>query len=132
MDLSIIHNIQCTKKIHSINITTQRKPSTQDLRGSPQCGATSTNEFFFFISLQSLTSICSCALSHRAKLRTGQVICALSTRSTFPKSGQGTEPTSLSSTEPYIHVLLHKETQNYLPLALSHLCTFSYILHCLH
>jgi hypothetical protein len=123
MDISIIHNIQCTKQIHSINITAQSKPSTQYLCGSPQFGATSTNKFFFFISLQSFTFIHLCALSHRVKLRIGQVICALSAKSTFPKSGQGIEPTSLSSMEPYIHVLLHKETHNYLPLALSHLCT---------
>jgi hypothetical protein len=123
----MIHNNQCTKQIDSINIIAQRKPSTHDIRGSPQFGATSTNCFFFFIRLQYPTFICSCALSHKAKLCTRQVICALSARSTFPKLGQGKEPTPLSNTEPYIHVILYKATQNYLPLALSQLHPPHYI-----
>jgi hypothetical protein len=52
----------------------------------------SINYFLFFIRLRYLTFVCSCALSHRAKLCTRQVISALSIRSTFPKSGQGTKP----------------------------------------
>jgi hypothetical protein len=36
----------------------------------------STNKLFFFISLQYLTFFYSYALSHRAKLHTGHVICA--------------------------------------------------------
>jgi hypothetical protein len=74
------------------------------------------------ILLQSLTFIFSCALSHRAKLRTGQVICALSTRSTFPKSDQGTEPTR---TEHYIYSLLHEATQSHL-----HLATYTSLVSC--
>jgi hypothetical protein len=72
--------------IHSINKTSQSNQKTQDICGSPQCGATFTNCFSFFIILQSLTFILSYALGHRANLHRGQEICALHTKSSFPKT----------------------------------------------
>jgi hypothetical protein len=95
----------------------------------PSVGLCPPTDFFFFIRLQSLTFFCSCALSHRAKLHTRQVICALSTRSTFPKSGQGTRANSSIK-----HRALHTQSvalRNPKLLALS-LASYHYILSTLH
>jgi len=86
----------------------QITPKAQYICGSPQCRAMSTNYFVFYIILQYLIFILSYALSHKANLHRGKDIYAPSTRSSFPKLGQGTEPTPLSRIEPYIHIFLHK------------------------
>jgi hypothetical protein len=84
----------------------------------PSVGLRPPNASSYLLLFNSHTFIRSYALSHRAKLHRRWEICALSARSSFPKVGHCTNLTSLLSTEPYIHNMLHKETQNYLHLAL--------------
>jgi hypothetical protein len=75
---------------HSNNITTimHKESTTQDIRGSPQCGATSTNSSYSFIVF------CQSYYMHRATnpLRIGQEICIHLTRSSFPELGPSTKP----------------------------------------
>ena len=88
----------------------------------PSVGLHPTTTSSSIILVQSLTFICSYALSHRAKLRTGQVICTLSNKSSSPKSDQGIEPTR---TEHNICSLFHEETQSHF-----HLATYTSLISC--
>ena len=111
IDISIIHNNQITEKICNINNTTQSKPKTQDIRGSPQCGATSTNHFAFFIICLNLIFIHSCALSHRVKLRIRQEIYALSTRSSFQNQVKARRQFSIKHRALLTYIPWHKVVQ---------------------
>jgi hypothetical protein len=61
---------------------------TQDIRGSPQRGATSTNSSSFYYLLSSFLQ----APSIKTLLRGGQGICAHLARSSFPGLGYNTKP----------------------------------------
>jgi hypothetical protein len=56
INIYLSYNNQSTKE-NNINNTAQSTPKTQDICGSPQCGATSTNRFAFFIIHPDLTFI---------------------------------------------------------------------------
>jgi hypothetical protein len=79
--------------------------STQDIRGSPQCGATSTNSSS---SLLVSSNLLTCT-KPQIQLHKGQEICAHFARSSFPKLDQ--------STKPYT-VCLHQALTKRLHLAL--------------
>jgi hypothetical protein len=72
------------------NITTimHKSTITQDIRGSPQCGATSTNSSLPLLSSVNLLQ----AQSQKTPLRIGQEICVHLARSSFPELGRNTKP----------------------------------------
>jgi hypothetical protein len=72
------------------NITTimHKATITQDIRGSPQRGATSTNSSSSLLSSVNHLH----AQSHKILLRIGQEICAHLARSSFPELGYNTKP----------------------------------------
>jgi hypothetical protein len=77
--------------IHHINnITTimQKATTTQDIRGSPQCGDAYTNSSLSLLSYFNLLQ----AQSHMNPLRIGQEIHAQLARSSFPELGLSTKP----------------------------------------
>jgi hypothetical protein len=61
---------------------------TQDIRGSPQCGATSTNSSLLYYLLSSFLQ----AQSIKTLLRRGQEICVHLARSSFPELDHNTKP----------------------------------------
>jgi hypothetical protein len=72
------------------NITTimHKATITQDICGSPQCGATSTNSSLLYY----LLSIFLHAQSPKTPLRIGQDIYVHLARSSFPELGHNTKP----------------------------------------
>jgi hypothetical protein len=66
--------------------------STQDMCGSPQCRATSTNFFFLFISLQASYIPRLMFKKTLSQLHKGHNIYTHLTISSFPKLGWGTKP----------------------------------------
>jgi hypothetical protein len=95
---------------------------TQDIRGSPQCGATSTNSSLLYYLLSSFLQ----AQSIKTLLRRGQEICAHLARSSFPELGYNTKLLTVctQSTTDDLHLALqvstytmHKASYNYLHLA---------------
>jgi hypothetical protein len=104
------------------NIT--QSTSTQDIRGSPQCVATSTNSSYSLLVFNLLTFICSCAQSHRAQLFSGQGICVHRTRSTFPKIRSRHRANSSIAKSTYIQHLCTKQLTKHLHLTLQALNSF--------
>jgi hypothetical protein len=87
------------------NITTimNKETITQDIRGSPQCGATSTNSSS---SLLSSVNLLTCT-EHQTQLCIGQEICTHLTRSSFPELDHNTNPSYTVCTQAsYNHLHL--------------------------
>jgi len=93
-DASIIHYNNNTKKINIIIHIAQSTSRHRIYVVHPSVGLRPPTSSSSLLVFNLLTFLCSCAQSHRAKLRRGQEICALRTRSSFPKSGQGTKTNS--------------------------------------
>jgi hypothetical protein len=85
------------------------------------CPPTSSSSLLVF---NLLTLICSCAQIHRAQLRSGQVICAQRTRSTFPKIRSRHRANSSIAQSTYIQHLCTKKLTKHLHLAMQALNTF--------
>jgi hypothetical protein len=75
--------------INNISTTSHKATTTQDIRGSPQCGATSTNSSSS--SLLASSNLLTCT-EPQSQLRIGQEICVHLARSSFPELGPSTKP----------------------------------------
>jgi hypothetical protein len=105
--------------INNIMTIMHKETTTQDIRGSPQCGATSTNSSLLYY----LMSIFLHAQSHKNPLHIGQEICMHLARSSFPELGHNTKPYTVcaQSTTGDLHLALQVSTYNMHKASYNHL-----------